>query len=150
MKIRITGDGIESNDAELLAESLDTLRDSLEDLRLTAISMCDTRATIQETDGRSQMTQQRYPLDSTIRVCGQMANLQLLAAMPTIPGGLFPWEPMLEFDTTHNSFRDDLLNEPLNIQAQVSANSGFVNIPGGPGLGVTPNRDFIEKFNICN
>ena len=79
LKIRITGDGIESNDAELLAESLDTLRDSLEDLRLTAISMCDTRATIQETDGRSQMTQQRYPLDSTIRVCGQMANLQLLA-----------------------------------------------------------------------
>ena len=79
-----------------------------------------------------------------------VANLHLLAAMPAIPGGLFPWEPMLEFDTTHNSFRDDLLEEPLNIQAQVKANSGSVNIPSSPGLGITPNRDFIEKFNICN
>ena len=39
-------------------------------------------------------------------------NLQLLAAMPPIPGGLFPWEPMLEFDTTDNKFRDQLLTEP--------------------------------------
>jgi len=95
LKLRITGDSIESNDAELLAESLDSLRDSLEDLRLTAISMCDTtRTTIQETNtameeqqssgySRSQCTleqqQRRYPLDATIRVCGEMANLQLLA-----------------------------------------------------------------------
>jgi D-galactarolactone cycloisomerase len=78
------------------------------------------------------------------------ANLQLLAAMPTIPGGLFPWEPMLEFDTTHNSFRDDLLTEPLDIQAQVKANGGSVTIPSGPGLGVTPDREFMEKYNICN
>ena len=46
-------------------------------------------------------------------------NLQLLAAMPPLPGGLFPWEPMLEFDTTDNKFRDLLLTEPLDIQGQV-------------------------------
>ncbi len=78
------------------------------------------------------------------------ANLQLLAAVPTIPGGLFHWEPMLEFDTTHNSFRNDLLTEPLNIQAQVKANGGSVTIPSGPGLGVTPDRKFMGKYNICN
>ena len=70
--------------------------------------------------------------------------------MPAIPGGLFPWEPMLEFDTTHNSFRDDLLTEPMNIQNQVKVNNGTVSIPSSPGLGVTPDREFMEKYNICN
>jgi len=96
LKLRITGDNIENNDAELLAESLDSLRDSLEDLRLTAISMCDTtRSTDQESNtiGEEQQQssghnrfqcameqhQKRYPLDATIRVCGEMSNLQLLA-----------------------------------------------------------------------
>ncbi len=76
-------------------------------------------------------------------------NLHLLAAMPAMPGGLFPREPMLEFDTTHNLFRDELLSEPLNIQQQVAANSGYVSIPDGPGLGVEPDRDFIKKFSVA-
>ena len=75
-------------------------------------------------------------------------NLYLLAAMPPLPGGMFPREPMLEFDTTHNLFRDDLLLEPLNIQEQVAKNGGFVNIPNGPGLGVEPDRDFIKKYSL--
>ncbi len=77
-----------------------------------------------------------------------VTNLHLLAAMPPLPGGLNPWEPMLEFDTTHNSFRDDLLTEPLNIQDQVANNRGRVNIPNGPGLGVEPDRDFIKAFKF--
>ena len=48
-------------------------------------------------------------------------NLQLLGAMPPLPGGLHPWEPMLEFDTTDNKFRDELLAEPLDIQGHVKA-----------------------------
>ena len=40
------------------------------------------------------------------------ANLQLLAAMPPLPGGLYPKEPLLEFDTTDNKFRDELLQIP--------------------------------------
>lgn len=75
-------------------------------------------------------------------------NLQFLAAMPPLPGGLHPWEPMLEFDTTHNSFRDNLLKEPLYIQAQVAQNNGYVAIPDGPGLGVEPDRDFIDHHRI--
>lgn len=73
-------------------------------------------------------------------------NLQLLAAMPPLPGGLHPWEPMLEFDTTENKFRDNLLETPLNIQKQVKATGGRVTIPAGPGLGVTPDRDFIAHY----
>jgi D-galactarolactone cycloisomerase len=75
-------------------------------------------------------------------------NLQLLAAMPPLPGGLHPWEPMLEFDTTHNHFRDDMLEEPLNIVSQVKDNNGTVKIPDKPGIGVTPNLDFIKQFEI--
>jgi len=75
-------------------------------------------------------------------------NLHLLAAMPPLPGGLFPWEPMLEFDTTHNSFRDELLTEPMNIQSQV-ANGGRVKVPTKPGLGVAPDRDFLARFTIA-
>ena len=75
-------------------------------------------------------------------------NLHLLAAMPPLPGGLFPWEPMLEFDTTHNHFIDDLLTVSLDIKNQVKNNNGTVSLPNGPGLGVTPQRDFLEKFRI--
>ena len=75
-------------------------------------------------------------------------NLHLLAAMPPLPGGLFPWEPMLEFDTTHNRFIDDLLTVSLDIKKQVKINNGTVSLPNGPGLGVTPQRDFLDKFRI--
>ncbi len=74
-------------------------------------------------------------------------NMHLLAAMPPLPGGLFPWEPMLEFDTTDNRFRDELLTEPLNIQSQVASTGGLVAVPEGPGLGVEPDRDFIRHYS---
>lgn len=75
-------------------------------------------------------------------------NLQLLAAMPALPGGLTPWEPMLEFDTTHNAFRDELLTDPLDIQGQVARNGGLVSIPQGSGIGVEPDRDFIRAYEL--
>ncbi|MBX2855027.1 MAG: mandelate racemase/muconate lactonizing enzyme family protein [Rhodobacteraceae bacterium] len=76
------------------------------------------------------------------------ANLQLLAAMPPLPGGLFPTEPMLEFDTTHNYFRNDMCKEPLRIAEQVKATGGFVDIPKRPGIGVEPDPDYIKRFRI--
>ena len=75
-------------------------------------------------------------------------NMHLLAAMPPLPGGLFPWEPMLEFDTTDNKFRDELLAEPLNIHAQVKGNKGKITVPQGNGLGVEPDRAFIKHYAI--
>jgi len=75
-------------------------------------------------------------------------NMHLLAAMPPLPGGLFPWEPMLEFDTTDNKFRDELLVEPLDIQGQVKKNNGKVAVPEEIGLGVEPDREFIKRYAI--
>ena len=75
-------------------------------------------------------------------------NLHLLAAMPPVPGGLNPREPMLEFDTTHNLFRDELLAEPLDIQGQVRRSGGYASVPSGPGLGVEPDRDFIARYEV--
>ena len=75
-------------------------------------------------------------------------NIQLLAAMPPMPGGLFPWEPWLEFDTTDNKFRDNLLAEPLDIQRQVAANQGTVAVLQKPGIGVVPDADFIAHYEI--
>jgi len=75
-------------------------------------------------------------------------NLQLLAAMPALPGGLNPWEPLLEFDTTDNKFRDELLSEPLDIQGQVKSTGGLVAIPTAPGIGVEPDRDFLHRYAI--
>lgn len=73
-------------------------------------------------------------------------NLQLLAAMPPLPGGHHSQDPLLEFDTTDNKFRDELLTEPLDIQNQVANSGGYVAVPKGPGLGIEPDRDFIRKF----
>lgn len=75
-------------------------------------------------------------------------NMHLLAAMPPLPGGLHPWEPMLEFDTTDNKFRDELLQEPLDIQKQVKNNNGRVKVPDGAGIGIEPDREFIRHYEI--
>lgn len=74
-------------------------------------------------------------------------NLQLLAAMPALPGGLFPRAPWLEFDTTDNRFRDDLLTEPLDIQGQI-ARTGHVEVPTAPGHGVAPDPDFLRHYAV--
>ena len=76
-------------------------------------------------------------------------NMQLLAAMPAMPGGLNPSEPMLEFDTTHNLFRDELLSEPLNIQGQVKSEAGYVTVPDRPGIGVEPDAEFIRRYEVA-
>lgn len=75
-------------------------------------------------------------------------NLHLIAAMPPLPGGLFPFEAMLEFDTTHNAFRDALLTEPLNIQHHVKQ-TGRAPVPMGPGLGVEPDRSVIDHYKVA-
>jgi D-galactarolactone cycloisomerase len=75
-------------------------------------------------------------------------NMHLLASLPDLPGGMNPWKPMLEFDTTDNKFRDELLETPLEIQAQVAQTNGYLALPEGPGLGITPDRDFLQYFAL--
>ena len=75
-------------------------------------------------------------------------NMHLLAAMPPLPGGMVQREPMLEFDTTHNLFRDEMVTQPLDIQAQVKANGGHVGVPDRPGIGVEPDRAFLKRYSL--
>ena len=77
-----------------------------------------------------------------------VTNLHLLAAMPPLPGGLHPWEPMLEFDTTDNEFRDKLVANLPDIQDQMRKNGGRVSVPTGPGLGVEPDLDLIRHYEV--
>jgi D-galactarolactone cycloisomerase len=76
------------------------------------------------------------------------ANLHLLASMPDMPGGAHPVQPMLEYDTTPNRFREELLSEPLNILGQVKENGGTVALPTGPGFGFEIDFDFVEEFRV--
>ncbi|MCK0129279.1 mandelate racemase/muconate lactonizing enzyme family protein [Erythrobacter sp. F6033] len=75
-------------------------------------------------------------------------NLHLLAALPDFPGAAHPVQPMLEYDTTPNRFREELLQEPLRINEQVAENGGTVAIPTAPGLGVDPDLKFIKHFEV--
>ena len=66
-----------------------------------------------------------------------------------MPGGLFPSKSMLEFDTTEkNIFITELPIESFSILDQVKQNNGFASISDNPGIGITPNQDFIKKFEI--
>ena len=76
-------------------------------------------------------------------------NLHLLTAQPDMPGGLFPSKSMLEFDTTEkNIFITDLPSESFSILDQVDKNNGFASVSDNPGIGITPNLDFINEFEV--
>lgn len=75
-------------------------------------------------------------------------NLHLIAALPHVPGGAHPVQPMLEYDTTPNKFLDELPEEPLAIKASVKESGGTAPLPGGPGLGVQPDMDFLRFHAI--
>ena len=51
-------------------------------------------------------------------------------------------EPVLEFDTTDNPLRRDLLTDPITLQ------QGRVAVPATPGLGVTVDRDVLSRFDV--
>jgi D-galactarolactone cycloisomerase len=75
-------------------------------------------------------------------------NLHLLASMPDLPGAADPGQPMLEYDTTPNRFREELLLEPLDVMGQVKRSGGWVSIPSGPGLGVEIDFEFMKHFEV--
>lgn len=75
-------------------------------------------------------------------------NLHLLASLPDMPGGLHPFRPRLEFDTTPNVFRDDLATEPLRIAETVTAGRE-PSPPDRPGHGVTPDPDLLARYRVA-
>ena len=70
----------------------------------------------------------------------QAASLQFIAAVPVAHHSLFAQEPVLEYDRSSHPFRQQLITRPIQ-QA-----GGWVDIPSGPGLGVTVDRAVLEKF----
>jgi D-galactarolactone cycloisomerase len=75
-------------------------------------------------------------------------NIHLLAAMPSLPGGLHPWEPMLELDTTPNLFRSELALDGLEIERQICGSNGTVALIDRPGIGIEPDSAFINKYRV--
>ncbi len=75
-------------------------------------------------------------------------NIHLLAAMPHLPGGVSPMQPMLEYDTTPNLFRENLLTESLDVLGQVTAGGGSIGLPKGPGLGIDIDFDFVNHYRV--
>ena len=75
-------------------------------------------------------------------------NLHLIAALPDLPGSAHPVQPMLEYDTTPNRFREELLKKPLDIGRQVKDKDGTVALPTAPGLGVDPDPNFLKHFSV--
>ena len=71
---------------------------------------------------------------------GLAASLQLIATLPHNPPGLFPLEPLLEFDCSEHPIRMAVLQSPI-VQS-----AGRVDIPSGPGLGIEIDRTALERF----
>ena len=50
---------------------------------------------------------------------------------------------MIEWDQTPHALRTELLNEPFDYDG-----AGFMRLPTAPGLGVTLNRDTIDRYRV--
>jgi D-galactarolactone cycloisomerase len=67
------------------------------------------------------------------------ATLQVLALLPDPTRSPATFAPLLEYDTTENPFRTDLLTRPLSMV------DGWFEIPDGPGLGVEPDEAQVRQ-----
>lgn len=70
------------------------------------------------------------------------ATLQVLALLPAYTWGFSSDEPMLEFDTHENPFRDEIVARPFALK------NGQIEIPTGPGLGIEVNEDVVKKYLV--
>lgn len=71
---------------------------------------------------------------------GLAASLQLFAALPHFPDRRFPAEPWFEYDRSANPLRDGVTEE------QFAMADGYIEIPDRPGLGVTVDFAFLERY----
>ncbi len=68
------------------------------------------------------------------------ASLQFMAAQLPDPPRNNSIDPILEFDRTHNPFRQAILKSPIEHE------DGWVTIPDGPGLGIEIDREALAEF----
>jgi len=70
------------------------------------------------------------------------ASLQMLAVLPPAPPRHGPRSPWLEFDQTHNPYRQAVLKTPIKHE------QGMVGVPTGPGLGVNVDREAVARYTV--
>ncbi|QFT86460.1 L-rhamnonate dehydratase [Halomonas sp. THAF12] len=70
---------------------------------------------------------------------GQYASLHAIASTPLVNPTLCARGPIFEYDTSAHPFRSDLVTHP------VLQTDGSVEVPTGPGLGLTLDRDFLDE-----
>lgn len=68
------------------------------------------------------------------------ATMQVLAVLPPYTAGFTSDEPMLEFDTFENPFRDEVITKPFALD------KGYMTIPTAPGLGIEVDEDAVKKY----
>ncbi|EMA59682.1 mandelate racemase/muconate lactonizing enzyme family protein [Halorubrum lipolyticum] len=74
---------------------------------------------------------------------GVAAAVQFAASVPDYPHSRNVPEPMLvEFDRSENPLREDLLETPID------PTGGEVDVPQGPGLGVSIDEDALDRYRL--
>jgi len=73
---------------------------------------------------------------------GLAAALQFFAVIPHFPERRFAAEPFFEYDRSFHPFRDGVSKEPLIFE------DGYLEIPDRPGLGISLDMAFAEKFCV--
>lgn len=75
---------------------------------------------------------------------GLAAALHFLAALPSYPhASHVPFPPLLEYDVGQNRLQNDLFVEPIRYS------DGQLQLPSGPGLGVTLDPAAIRRFGAA-
>ena len=73
---------------------------------------------------------------------GLAAALHFLAALPSYPHAEHvPFPPLLEYDVGSNRLQSDLFIEPVRFA------EGHLDVPSGPGLGVTLDDAAVRRFS---
>ncbi|MDB5392087.1 MAG: yitF [Planctomycetaceae bacterium] len=70
------------------------------------------------------------------------ATLQILSLLPGYTFGFTTDEPMLEFDTFENPFREEIVTRPFQLE------QGYITVPTGPGLGIEVNEEVLKKYLV--
>ncbi len=70
------------------------------------------------------------------------ASLHLHAILPPAPPAYEARQAYIEFDRTHNPFRQAILQTPIDCD------NGYVQVPTGAGLGIAIDMDTVTKYRV--
>ena len=72
---------------------------------------------------------------------GLAAAVQFVASLPNYPHGAHvPYLPLVEYDVGCNALQNDIFVQPLRYA------DGYLDLPTGPGLGVTLDEAAVRRF----